>query len=95
MNYDAAYDITKKEARVAFLYRDYKGNIVQAAAKKLKCSNPLALTLKEAISYTTNKNLNKATIESDSKMVIQALQSALEEVQWDIRAIVEDSQQMM
>ena len=37
MNCDAAFNPKLKEAQVAFIFRDHKGDIVRAEAKKMIC----------------------------------------------------------
>ncbi|KAJ9177208.1 hypothetical protein P3X46_012447 [Hevea brasiliensis] len=73
------------------LVRNYRGNIIDGIVKKVPCSSPLAgeaRAVLEAYKLAVNMGVSSAIMESDSSIVISAIDLPIQEVDWTIQALI-------
>ncbi|KAI3437512.1 uncharacterized protein J3R85_005278 [Psidium guajava] len=93
MNIDASFDAESRSAVVAGILRDKAGILIEGFAKKVAASTPLqaeAMALLEAVTFLRSRRLEDLHLESDSRVVVEAvLDQSL--IPWEIEATVREA----
>ncbi|KAL4300075.1 hypothetical protein AHAS_Ahas17G0164600 [Arachis hypogaea] len=91
LNIDAALSDGTKIGTVAAVIRDHNGNVLGGTVTKITAQSILlaeAQAVREAIILADNLGIQKATIESDSQLLVQILKTGC--TIWEVDPIIQD-----
>ena len=95
LNCDAALNSRNNTGRLVVIGRDNNGKVLHVATANIKCCSAAAaeaIAIREVVRFMGNFNIHGAIAESDTQVIISAINKGFDNVTWEYDVVLQDIQ---